>query len=316
MQLPLAKKLERKTKALEQAKAMREDADAEMKALAETEIESLTKEREDLEAALTVAMLPKDPNDHKNVIVEIRAGAGGDEAALFAANLFRMYSRFAEKRNWKTNTLSANQTGIGGFKEVIFEVNGEDVYKTLKYEGGVHRVQRVPETEKSGRIHTSTATVAILPQVDDVENKIKQEDLRIDVFRASGHGGQSVNTTDSAVRITHIPSGIVVSMQDEKSQLKNKEKAMKVLKTRVFEMEDEKARSKRGDERRMMVGTGDRSEKIRTYNEPQDRVTDHRIKKTIHGYSAVLDGNLDELITDLKTADQKAKLEASGEETA
>jgi peptide chain release factor 1 len=271
-------------------------------------LEKLNQEKERLEQELEVALLPKDPDDQKNVIMEIRAGAGGDEAALFAADLFRMYSRFAEKNNWRVDIMNSNRLGIGGFKEIIFDVSGKDVYSKLKYESGVHRVQRVPETESSGRIHTSTATVAVLPEAEDVELEINPKDLRIDVFRSSGPGGQSVNTTDSAVRITHIPSGLVVSCQDEKSQLKNKEKALKILRSRLLAQKEEQERKKEGETRKIQIGTGDRSEKIRTYNFPQNRVTDHRITYSAHNIESVMNGNLDQFIEKLKEADQKKKL--------
>lgn len=291
---------------------IRDGSDAELAAMAQQEIEEKTSNLEKLTADLRRALLPKDENDKKDVIVEIRAGAGGDEAALFAGNLFRMYSRFAEAKGWKVEVVSSNTTGQGGYKEVIFEVHGERVYGTLKYESGVHRVQRIPETEKSGRIHTSTATVVILPEVEEKEIEIRPEDIRIDVYRSGGHGGQSVNTTDSAVRITHFPSGIVVTCQNERSQLKNKEQAMKVLRTRLFEAEEERKQKESGNARKIQIGTGDRSEKIRTYNVPQDRITDHRIKFTTHGVTRVLEGDLDELTSALKTADENAQIASAG----
>ena len=253
-------------------------------------------------------LVPRDPNDSKNVIVEIRAGAGGDEAALFAAEIYRMYNKYAESRNWKTEMMSLNENGIGGFKEVTFLLNGAGAYSRLKYESGVHRVQRVPETESGGRIHTSTITVAIMPEAEEIDFHLDMNDCKFDVFRASGNGGQCVNTTDSAVRLTHIPSGIVISCQDEKSQLKNKEKALKVLRSRLYEMELEKQHDAEAKERRSQVGTGDRSEKIRTYNFPQGRVTDHRIKLTLHKIDSILNGEMDELIDSLTAADQAAKL--------
>lgn len=292
---------------------MNEKLEREMKELAEEEIKQLEEERDKKEEELKLLLIPKDPNDEKNVFIEIRAGAGGDEAALFAGDLFRMYTRYAERHNWKIEIMSSNETGLGGFKEVIFQVKGNAAYSRLKYESGVHRVQRVPETEAGGRIHTSTATVAVLPEVEDVEVEINQNDLRVDVYRSTGHGGQCVNTTDSAVRITHLPTGLVVTCQDEKSQLKNKEKAMKVLKARLFEMESTKQQSEIAEERKSQVGTGDRSERIRTYNFPQGRVTDHRIGLTIYQLNDFLDGNLDEMIDALTTYDQAEKLKDLGE---
>lgn len=291
---------------------MNEKLEREMKELAEEEIKQLEEERDKKEEELKVLLIPKDPNDEKNVFIEIRAGAGGDEAALFAGDLFRMYTRYAERHNWKIEMMSSNETGLGGFKEVVFQVKGNAAYSRLKYESGVHRVQRVPETEAGGRIHTSTATVAVLPEVEDVEVEINQNDLRVDVYRSTGHGGQCVNTTDSAVRITHIPTGLVVTCQDEKSQLKNKEKAMKVLKARLFEAESSKQQSEIAEERKSQVGTGDRSERIRTYNFPQGRVTDHRIGLTIYQLNDFLDGNLDEMIDALTTYDQAEKLKDLG----
>ena len=257
---------------------------------------------------LKILLLPKDPNDEKNVIMEIRGGTGGDEAALFAADLMRMYSMYAESKNWKIDILSSNPTDIGGYKEVSFSIEGQGAYSRLKFESGVHRVQRVPETESSGRIHTSAVTVAVLPEVEEVEVEINQNDLRIDVFRAGGPGGQCVNTTDSAVRITHIPTGIVVSCQDEKSQHKNKDKAMKILRSRIYDVMEEQRHKEIADERKSQVGSGDRSERIRTYNFPQSRVTDHRINLTLYKLEQILDGNLDEIIDALVTADQAAKL--------
>lgn len=280
----------------------------EMKDFAEEELDKLNKQEQALTKELEIALIPSDPSDKKNIIMEIRAGAGGDEAALFAADLFRIYSHFSEKNKWKIDIMNSNKLGIGGFKEIIFGISGENVYKKLKYESGVHRVQRVPETESSGRIHTSTATVAVLPEAEEIELEIDPNDLRIDVFRSSGPGGQSVNTTDSAVRITHKSTGLVVSCQDEKSQLKNKEKALKILRSRLLAQKQEEEIKKLGDARKIQIGTGDRSEKIRTYNFPQNRVTDHRIGYSSHNIESVLEGNLNEFITKLEEADQTKKL--------
>lgn len=285
-----------------------ENLDDEMRELAKEDLKNLQENIAKAEEDLKIMLIPKDPNDDRNVIVEIRGGIGGEEAALFAGNLFRMYSMYADKRGYKTEVMSTNETGIGGFKEVIFMINGKGAYSRLKHESGVHRVQRVPETEASGRIHTSAATVAVMPEADDVEIEINENDLKIDVYRASGHGGQCVNTTDSAVRITHIPTGLVVTCQDEKSQLKNKEKAMKVLKSRLYdkmlqEQNDELAKLKKGQ-----VGSGDRSERIRTYNFPQGRVTDHRINLTLYRLEDFLNGDLDEMIDALLTHEQAEKL--------
>lgn len=286
-------------------------SDGELKELAEAELAALERRREDLERRLWLMLLPRDPNDDRSVIVEIRAGAGGEEAALFAADLFKMYTRYAERRGWKIELISASPTELGGFKEVIFSVTGEGAFSRLKYERGVHRVQRVPVTEASGRIHTSTATVAVLPEPEEVEVQIRPEDLEIDVFRASGHGGQHVNTTDSAVRITHKPTGIVVTCQDERSQLKNRERAMKVLRARLYDRMLREQEQRLARERRSQVGTGERSERIRTYNFPQNRVTDHRIGLTVHRLEAVLqEGELDEFIDALILDEQSQRLAA------
>ena len=300
----------------EEAKELLETSgsDAELKEMAQAEWDESKEKMAACTEELKRMLLPKDPNDDKNVIVEIRGGAGGDEAALFAADLFRMYSKFAEANRWKVEVMSANENGIGGFKEIVFMVLGHGAYSKLKYESGVHRVQRIPTTESGGRIHTSTATVAIMPEVEDVEVHVDPNDCKIDVYRASGNGGQCVNTTDSAVRITHIPTGIVVTCQDEKSQLKNKDKALKVLRSRLYEMELAKQHDAEAEARKSQIGTGDRSEKIRTYNFPQGRVTDHRIKLTLHRLENILNGDLDEIIDSLIAADQAAKLSSLNEE--
>ena len=287
---------------------LEEESDEEMRELAKEELNEAKANIETLEQELKVLLLPKDELDEKNVVVEIRGGAGGDEAALFAAELYRMYCRFAERNRWKTEIISLNENGLGGFKEVVFMIYGQGAYSKLKYESGVHRVQRIPVTESGGRIHTSTATVAIMPEAEDVDVEIDMNDCKFDVFRASGNGGQCVNTTDSAVRLTHIPTGIVISCQDEKSQLKNKDKALKVLRARLFELEMQKKQDAEAEYRRNQIGTGDRSEKIRTYNFPQGRVTDHRIKLTSHRLDSILDGDLYEIIDSCIAADQAAKL--------
>ena len=275
---------------------LEEESDEEMREMLKEELSDAKKRVEELEQELKVLLLPKDPNDDKNVIVEFRAGAGGDEAALFTAEICRMYIKYAESRGWKTELTSADENGIGGFKDATLLINGAGAYSRMKYESGTHRVQRVPETESGGRIHTSTMTVAIMPEVDDVEVQIDPKDYKFDVFRASGNGGQCVNTTDSAVRLTHFPSGIVISCQDEKSQLKNKDKALKILRARLYDLEQQKQHDEMAELRKSQVGTGDRSEKIRTYNFPQGRVTDHRIKLTLYKLDAIMNGDLDEII--------------------
>lgn len=285
-----------------------EENDDEMRELAKDELSSCKERLTVIEGELKILLLPKDPNDDKNVIVEIRGGAGGDEAALFASELFRMYTKYSESMRWKTDMMNLNENGIGGFKEVIFMINGKGAYSKLKYESGVHRVQRIPVTESGGRIHTSTVTVAIMPEAEEVDVTLDMNDCRFDVFRSSGNGGQCVNTTDSAVRLTHMPSGIVISCQDEKSQLKNRDKALKVLRSRLYEMELEKAHDVEAAARKSQVGTGDRSEKIRTYNFPQGRCTDHRIKLTLHRLDDIMNGDLQEVIDSLIAADQSAKL--------
>ncbi len=288
------------------------EKDAEISAMAKEELKQLEPELEDSKRKLQIHLLPKDPNDHKNVVFEVRAGAGGDEAALFVGELFRLYQRYLERQGWKVDILSANPTGLGGFKEIIAEVQGTNVYQRLKFEGGVHRVQRVPATEAQGRIHTSTVTVAVMPEAEDVDVSINPTDLRIDVFRSGGAGGQGVNTTDSAVRITHNPSGLVVVCQDERSQLKNKDKAMKILRSRLLDLELEKHAKQQKDARMAMVGTGDRSERIRTYNFPQGRLTDHRIGLTLYQLDDVMEGKIDEIINGLQAHHQMETLKAQG----
>lgn len=297
---------------LTEAKAMLEEKlDAEMREMVKEEIAELEPRLEELEAHIKILLVPKDPNDDKNVIMEIRGAAGGDEAALFAGDLYRMYSRFAESQGWKTEVIDANTTGVGGFKEIIFMINGKGAYSKMKFENGAHRVQRVPETESGGRIHTSTATVACLPEAEEVEIELHDKDIRFDAFASSGAGGQSVNTTMSAVRLTHIPTGIVVSCQDEKSQHKNKDKAMKVLRARVYDKFQQEAQAEYDQVRKSAVGTGDRSERIRTYNFPQNRVTDHRIGLTIQKLDQILQGKLDEIINALIMEDQSQRLESA-----
>lgn len=299
---------------LADAKEMQsEDLDEEMSEMIKAEISELEKNIEQLEEELKILLLPKDPNDDKNVIVEIRAAAGGDEAGLFAGDLYRMYSRYAEVNRWKTEVIDAHTTGVGGYKEITFMIHGKNAYSKLKYENGAHRVQRVPETESGGRVHTSTATVAVLPEAEDVEVDINENDIRVDTFASSGPGGQSVNTTMSAVRLTHEPTGIIVSCQDEKSQIKNREKAMKVLRARIYDKYQQEAEAEYAETRKSAVGTGDRSERIRTYNFPQNRVTDHRIGLTIQKLDQILEGKIDEFIEALIAEDQAEKMSHIGE---
>jgi len=308
---PIVKKYTEYKKAKEdlaEAKEMLEDGDEEMRELAKMEIGDLEETISNAEDELKVLLLPKDPNDEKNVILEIRAGTGGEEAALFGADLLRMYTRYAERNRWKTELIDMNETGIGGVKEAVMMIKGKGAYSRLKFESGAHRVQRVPETESSGRVHTSAATVAVLPEVDDVEIDLDPNDVRVDVYRASGNGGQCVNTTDSAVRLTHEPTGLVVTCQDEKSQIKNKDKAFKVLKARLYDLEMQKQQEEIAGQRKSQVGSGDRSERIRTYNFPQGRVSDHRIGLTLYKLDAFLDGDLDEIIDGLITDDQARKM--------
>ncbi len=304
------KEYKQTVEAVDEAKEMLNDnsLDDDFRQLAKEELNENSKKIETIKDELKVLLLPKDPNDEKNVIVEIRGGTGGDEAALFAGDLFRMYSRYAERKRWKIEIMSATESDAGGFKEIVFMINGKGAYSRFKYESGGHRVQRVPATESKGRIHTSAVTVAVLPEVEEVDVELDMNDVRIDVFRASGNGGQCVNTTDSAVRVTHIPTGIVISCQDEKSQLKNKDKALKVLRAKLYDLELERQHSEVSAERKSQVGSGDRSEKMRTYNFPQGRVTDHRIGLTLYKLDSILDGDIDEILDALITSDQAAKL--------
>ncbi|MGH2444724.1 MAG: peptide chain release factor 1 [Candidatus Limnocylindria bacterium] len=301
---------------LADSRSMADDPDEEMRSMAREEVDRLAARSSTLEAHLRLQLVPRDPNDDRNVIVEVRAGTGGEEASLFAADLYRMYARYAERRRWKVDVMASSESEAGGFKEIIAEVRGDGAYSRLKFESGVHRVQRVPTTEASGRIHTSTATVSVLPEADEVELQIDEKDLRVDVYRSSGPGGQSVNTTDSAVRITHLPTGLMVAIQDEKSQHKNRAKAMSVLRARLLEAEQERQAAERGEERRSQVGSGERSEKIRTYNFPDDRVTDHRIGLTVHNLPGLLEGDLDRVIEPLLEADQARRLGDLGDDPA
>lgn len=302
---PIVEKMEEMAKLEESRKdamEMLKESDSELVEMAKEEISECEKKLERAEKEVKMLLIPPDPLDGKNIIMEIRAGTGGDEAALFAADVFRMYSHYAEAKRWKIEVMNSNETGIGGLKEIVFSITGKDVYASLRYESGVHRVQRVPETESGGRIHTSAITVAVLPEAEETDIEIKPEDLKIDVMRAGGPGGQCVNTTDSAVRLTHIPTGLVVICQDEKSQIKNKAKALRVLRSRLYEMEEEKKQKERSQQRKSQVGSGDRSERIRTYNFPQGRVTDHRINLTLYKLDAIMNGDLDDLIEPLKIA--------------
>ena len=298
----------------ESLELLNEESDEDMRELAKEELNESKARVEELEHELKILLLPKDPNDDKNVVVEIRAGAGGDEAALFAAEIYRMYLHYAESKRWKVELVECEEIGIGGMKNVTFMIDGQGAYSMMKYESGVHRVQRVPETESGGRIHTSTITVAVMPEAEDVDVHIDEKDIRIDVMRASGNGGQCVNTTDSAVRLTHYPTGIVIYSQTEKSQLQNKEKAFRLLRSKLYDLELERRQNEESEARRSQIGTGDRSEKIRTYNFPQGRVTEHRIKLTLYKIDSVMDGDLDELIDSLIAADQAAKLAKLNEE--
>ncbi|MCL1845342.1 MAG: peptide chain release factor 1 [Defluviitaleaceae bacterium] len=304
----------RQKRQIEDAKEMlNEESDEDLRQLAKDEIKESADALETIAEDLKILLLPKDPNDEKNVIVEIRGGAGGDEAALFANSLYRMYCHYAERRRWKTEVMSANENGLKGFKEIVFMINGKGAYSRLKYESGVHRVQRVPETESQGRIHTSTCTVAVLPEAEDVDVDLNMADVRVDIYRSGGAGGQSVNTADSAVRMTHIPTGISVACQDERSQLKNKDKALKILRARLYEAEQERLQKENAADRKSQIGSGDRSEKIRTYNFPQSRVTDHRVSLTLHRLDAVMNGDLDEILDTCITHDQAKKLQGSEE---
>ena len=311
---PIVKKYEEYKKAKEELAMAKEiletENDEELRDLAKLEVNDDEEKIEALSEELRILLIPKDPNDDKNVILEVRAGTGGEEAALFGQNLLRMYTRYAERHRWKTEIIEINDTGMGGIKEAVMLIKGKGAYSRLKYESGVHRVQRVPETESSGRIHTSAATVAVLPEVEDVDVALDPNDVRVDVYRASGNGGQCVNTTDSAVRLTHVPTGLVVTCQDEKSQIKNKEKAFKVLKSRLYDLKLQEQQSEIAAERRSQIGSGDRSERIRTYNFPQGRCTEHRIGKTLYKLDAILDGDIDEIIDGLITNDQAEKMKA------